>query len=158
MSDKETPQVLNELEKSKDLMLERGKIKLNSHEFIIKPVFLGEETQYLADVKISPIPIKANNEEITTETKFTEKELNSHIMALFTKKQTSKKTIKNLFKKLNKASFYSDTHAEGLVKWLEKKVYYNNKRVKFCDLERKFELSKVEIEQIIIELHRLSGF
>lgn len=149
-------------------MMERGIFTANGYTFAVKPVFLGEEDEYLFDMSISPIPIpKENGEE------YTEKELGQWSIALFSKSvNTSKKNdeekigflgfLSRLFQKLFKPKdyrYYSNYPAiQPVIKWLEKKVTYKNRKIRFYDLERKFGLNKTEIERLIIYFHEISGF
>jgi hypothetical protein len=45
-----------------------------------------------------------------------------------------------------------------VAEWVEKLVEVDNKRVRFYDLEKKYLLSKEEIEKLIIYICELSGF
>ncbi len=149
---------------AKDKMLERGHITLNGFEFKIIPVFLGEEEEYLNDLAVTPVPIKEDGQ----DEDFTDKQLKQHIIALFSagSRRNSEKDLKSfrrvwclLLKKLGfKKHYYVDSPAHSNVKWIQKKVFYKGKSVCFYDLERKFELSKSEIELMLVELHKLSGF
>ncbi len=152
----------------RDLMEERGYITLNGHTFKVTPVFLGEEEEYLNDLQVTPYP-KKKDEELSIE-KIDEIDvstLNTFVMSLFSKSRTVglgsrggfRKFIECFLKKLGfKRYYYANSTAYTNIKWLQKKVYYNGKRVNFYDLERKFSLNKSEIERLFIEIHFVSGF
>ncbi len=149
----------------RDLMEERGYISLNGHTFKVIPVFLGEEEEYLTDLQITPAPPKSDDDD--AESDYDEKQLNRFIMSLFSKSRAvglgnrtpKKKLFELVMKKLGfKKYFYANSTAYTNVKWVQKKVQYNNKYVRFYDLERKFRLNKAEIERLFIEIHTLSGF
>lgn len=162
MSDKNIS-VLNE-----DSMLERGRFTANGYTFAVRPVYLGEEDDYISDVTLSPVPIpKESGEE------YTEKELGQWAIAIFSKNiKVAKKDvtenhglfpfISRLFQRLfhpKDYRYYADSPAiQPLVKWLERKVTYKGRKVRFYDLERKFGLNKAEIERLIMYFHELSGF
>lgn len=162
MSDKTTT-ILNE-----ENMMERGYFTANGHTFAVKPVYLGEEDEYLSEMTISPTPVpKEDGEE------YTEKELGQWSIALFSKSLNVKKGIaeekhgpfailSRLFQRFRKPKdyrYYADSPAiQPLVKWLERKVTYKNRKIRFYDLERKFGLNKAEIERLIMYFHELSGF
>ncbi len=149
----------------RDLMEERGYITLNGHTFKVIPVFLGEEEEYLTDLQITPVPPKSDDADENGE--YDDKQLSRFIMSLFSKSRTvglgnrppKTKLFEMVMKKLGfKKYYYADSTAYTNIKWLQKKVQYNNKCVRFYDLERKFRLNKVEIERLFIEIHTLSGF
>jgi hypothetical protein len=154
-------------ELNKDKILERGKFIANGYTFTIKPIYLGEEDSYLGDLAFSPIPISGDNEENEPLTeKEEDKKLNSHIITLFSgklleamKKEKPKLTLwQKILKKFSKKYYYIDNQMYSVTKWLQKKVYYKNRPVTFYSLERKYNLSKADIERMIIYLHELSGF
>lgn len=149
---------------NEDIMMERGKFVANGYTFTISPVYLMEEDEYFGDLQLSPVPASAQDGE-----ELTDKELGQWAMALFSTKVNNDgkpyKKIGNLRRFWIWLFHRNDYHyyecAKNIVpyiKWIEKKVKYNGKRVRFYDLERKFELSKSEIESMFIYLHKLSGF
>lgn len=159
-------EVINE-----DVMLERGLFTANGYTFTVKPVYLGEESLYLSEMTVSPVP---NIEEDKTVKDLSNKELSSWAIALFShtinenseenSEQVPKK--KNIFKKIfirlfhrNNYHFYDDVPAvQPIIKWIEQKVTCEGKKIKFYDLERKYGLNKAEIEKLFIYFHELSGF
>lgn len=151
-------QILNE-----DIMMERGKFTANGHTFTVRPVYLGEEDEYFSDMTISPVPKKEEGADEPTD-----KELSRWAIALFSDKvneqeNTSKRgRLRRFFSWMfhrNDYRYYSERPAVmPLVKWLERKVSYKGRKVRFYQLERKFGLSKAEIERMIIYFHELSGF
>lgn len=148
-----------------DTMMERGEIVLNGHKFVVKPIYLGEEHDYLEDVSYSLYPrIKEDQEP-------TQKELSRFAIFLFSQFEgdDEKSPVhKGLFGKIkmwfikrfiHDYRYYSDNPSVvNLVKWIEKKVYYKKKPIKFYDLERKFGLNKAEIIELFRYFQDLSGF
>lgn len=151
-------EILNE-----DIMMERGKFTANGHTFTVKPVYLGEEDEYFSDMTISPVPKIEEGDDAPTD-----KELSRWAIALFSDKVNNDSNghkpgiLRRFFGLLfhrNDYRYYSDRPAVmPLIKWLDRKVTYKGRRVKFYQLERKFGLNKAEIEQLIIYFHELSGF
>ncbi len=45
-----------------------------------------------------------------------------------------------------------------MIKWLEKKVSYKGRKIKFYDLERKYGLNKLEIHQLMCKFMEISNF
>lgn len=149
---------------NEDVMLERGKFLANGYTFIVKPVYLGEEDEYLSEMTISPIPIAKDGEEIDQSN---DKQMSQWSIALFSESLNGVKKKKRgrfynflcwLFRRRD-YRYYSDTPAiQPLIKWIEKKVTCNGKKIRFYDLERKYGLSKADIERLFIYFHELSGF
>lgn len=144
---------------NEDVMMERGKFIANGYMFHVKPIFLGEEDEYLSEMTVSPVLSDNENQP-------TDKELGTWAIALFssTVNKPNKKQnkiiafLKNLFCKKN-YRYYDDYPAvQPLIKWLERKVTYKGKKIRFYDLERKFGLNKTEIEKLFIYFHEISGF
>lgn len=160
-------EVINE-----DIMMERGLFTANGYTFTVKPVYLGEESLYLSEMTLAPVPNieSGNGEEEKTAKDLTDKELSSWAIALFSHsingadkgKLKKKGFFKRLFLKMfykNDYRYYSDTpKVQPIIRWIEEKVSYNGHKIKFYDLERKFGLSKAEIEKLFIYFHELSGF
>lgn len=150
---------------NEEAVMERGKFIANGYKFIVKPVYLGEEDEYLSQLTVSPVPVKMDGD--TEIDKNNDKKMGDWIIALFSK-QINKKTenehgnIYNFFMRLlhkRDYRYYSNVPAiQPLIMWLERKVTYKGKKVYFYDLERKFGLSKADIERLIIYFHELSGF
>ncbi len=151
-------EILNE-----DIMMERGKFRANGYTFTVKPVYLGEEDEYFSDMTISPVPKMEEGDDAPTD-----KELSRWAIALFSDKvnEAGRSAKRGILKRFldrfihrNDYRYYSDKPAAMvLVKWLERKVFYKGRKVKFYQLERKFKLNKAEIEKLIIYFHELSGF
>lgn len=149
---------------NENIMLERGKFVANGYTFIVKPVYLGEEDEYLSQMTISPVPIVKDGGEYDIEN---DKEMSKWIMALFSEPLNNVKKKKRgrfynflcwIFRRRD-YRYYSDTPAiQPLIKWIERKVTCNGRRIYFYDLERKYGLSKAEIERLFIYFHELSGF
>lgn len=148
---------------SKDTMLERGEFIANGYKFTVKPIYLGEETDFLNDVPYTLYPSKKDDTELT------EKDLSRYAIYLFNgSKENNNSKKKNIFskiidffkKKIDKNQLYyaGNESVLGLVKWIEKKVYYKGKNIKFYDLERKYKLSKSEIVKLFGYFQDLSGF
>lgn len=140
-----------------DTILERGEIVLNGYKFTVKPVYFGEESEYLQDV---PIPIYPQAKE---KSEITDKDLSRFGIMLFIQDMENadgKKLKKKLglFQRIKRwwtkkfvhdYRYYSDNPSIlGLVKWIERKVYYKGHPIRFYDLERKFHLSKSEIVKL----------
>jgi hypothetical protein len=136
---------------------------LNGYKFVVHPIFLGEEDEFREDVPYLLYPRRKDGQEPT------EKDLGWFAIGLF-KRNKSKdngdkigivQRIKKWVAKhiLKNSEFYSDDpEIVGLVKWIERKVYYKGKRVRFYDLERKYKLNKSEITKLFGFLQEISGF
>lgn len=165
MEEKNTSiEILNE-----DVMLERGKFVANGHTFLVHPVYLGEENEFFSDMAFSengifsPIP---NAEEGVD--KLTDAELGQWAIALFSEQlngQKEEKKKKFFSKILNKIFRRKDYHyyadvpvVQQLIKWIERKVTYNGKKIKFYNLERLYHLSKADVERMFIYLYQISFF
>lgn len=149
---------------NEDTMLERGKFLANGYTFIVRPVFLGEEDEYLAEMTVSPVPISKDGEAIDQKN---DKQMAQWSIALFSESLNGVKKKKRgrlynflcwLFRRRD-YRYYSDAPAiQPLIKWLERKVTCNGRKIRFYDLERKYGLSKADIERLFIYFHELSGF
>lgn len=147
-----------------DTMLERGEIILNGYKFVVKPLYLKEEPYFFEDVPISIYPKPKEGQELT------DKDLSHFAIALFSIDHDSSKEkpkqgfierIKRWYIKhfVKDYRYYSDNPSVlGLVKWIEQKVYYKGRLVRFYDLERKFNLSKSEIVKLFGFFQEISGF
>lgn len=147
----------------REQVLERGEIILNNHKFVVEPIYLMEEQSYFDDVPFSPYPKKKDEE-------YSDKELSQFAIALFIAgsndedEKKKKNFIQRVFGKIRKKvkkdyTYYSDNpRILGLVKWIEKKVSYKGRKVRFYDLERKYKLNKSEIVRLFGFLQELSGF
>lgn len=159
MSDKTTPFI------NKEVMMERGRFTANGYTFAVRPVYLGEEDEYFNDFALSPVP--ADEEE------HTDKELGQYAMALFSNPanrlvQQEKERfsfvglINRLYNRLFRPKDYryydASPAVQPLIKWLERKVTYKGRKIRFYDLERKYGLNKSEIQKLIAYFHELSGF
>lgn len=152
-----------ENENGHDYMLERGVFEANGYKFVVTPVYLGEETDYMMDVSYALYPHTKEGEELT------DKDLSRYAIALFRfnpdEIQPEKlglfgKIKLMLVKAFNKDYRYYSYNPSilGLIKWVEKKVYYKGRRIKFYQLERKFGLNKSEIIKLLGYFQELSGF
>lgn len=151
--------------KNEQTMLERGKFVANGYTFTVRPVYLGEEDDFLSQVTISPVPV--NPESNTVEKTKDDKQLGKYAIALFSEalNNVKKKTHGRIYEffcwlfKRRDYRYYKDVPLmQPLIMWIEKKVTYNGKKVYFYDLERKYGLSKAEIERLFIYFYELSGF
>ena len=171
--------VEKEKELNKDIMLERGKFCANGHVFEVKPIYLGEEDAYLESLTMSPVP-KPITDANGKETTLSEKEIGQFLQFFFSNRRlaefevASKHKIDRLFpngKPITEAAvwrlkktkrnylYYCDNpNAMIMAMWIERKVTYRGRPIRFYDLERKFMLNKSEIERMICYLHELSGF
>lgn len=158
---------LEEPEYTKEQMLERGCFEANGYIFDVRPITFFESMEIFNDKKVwIPSRYDQNGEE------FTEKELGRMFMRFFRKveepekREATQSTVPpkaSFFKKKNKeqketVDYYQYPDAYPMIKWLEKKVYYDGELVKFTDLETKFMLSKGEIVNLLIYLFEMSGF
>lgn len=143
-----------------DVMMERGKFTANGHTFMVRPVYLKEESEYFSEMHISPAPPSGEEK--------TDKELAQYAIALFgdhvnnpdggKKESGLKGFFSRLFRRRN-YRYYDDVPViQPLVKWLERKVTYKGRRIRFYDLERKYGLNKAEIEKLIIYFQQISFF
>lgn len=146
---------------SYEVMTERGKFTANGYTFTVKPVFWGEEPEYLEDVRYSLYP--KGEEELSDEqlgkyaiALYQVTKENSHTESLNLIEKIKLKLVKLFFKDYK---YYSDNkEIIGIIKWIEKKVYYKNKRIRFYDLERKFGLNKAEIIRLFKYFLEISNF
>lgn len=144
-----------------ETMKERYSYSANGYSFTVIPVFLGEENEYFSDVSYALYPSKKDGQEVT------DKDLSHFAMALFRDDGTKLENVGfvervKIFiakKFTHTYEYYSDVpSAAKIAKWVEKKVFYKGKPVKFYDLERKFQLSKSEIVNLLKTLQDASGF
>lgn len=155
-------------------MLERWTYTANGYTFTVRPVMLGEERDFLDDLKASPVPSQIIEEEGVMPT---DKELSRWAITLFSdalneplrnddtsgKKKSLFDRLKVFFlvKVLKKKNhnYYEDFPAvHPILKWIERKVTYQGNPVLFYELERKYQLNKAEIEKLFIFLYQISGF
>ena len=150
-----------QLKNGHETMTERYEFSANGYSFTVKPVFLGEENDYFSDVSYALYPAKKNGQEVT------EKDLSHFAMALWRKDDSEPEKLGFLervkifiAKKFTHTyEYYADVpSAAKIAKWVEKKVFYKGKPVRFYDLERKFQLSKSEIVNLLKVLQDASGF
>lgn len=154
----------HEDESKKETMLERGIFRANGYEFVVKPIYLMEEDEFLSDVPYSLYPQSKDGSVLT------DKDLGYYAIAMFRNKVLSEsekentrviEKIKIWFSKhfSHTYRYYADNPSVlGLVKWVEKKVFYKGKPIKFYELERKFMLNKSEIVKLFGYLQDLSNF
>ena len=155
---------MEENDSGKFTMLERGIFMANGYKFVVKPIFLGEETEYLSDVSYALYPHAKDGQEVS------EKDLSHYAIMLFRKDfgNDNKAEKLGLFEKFKRwfaktfiknYEYYSDNPSVlGLVKWIERKVYYKGRKIRFYDLERKFGLTTSEIVELFGYFQDLSGF
>lgn len=149
-------------ENFEDVMNEMGTFTVGAITFTVIPIYFGEESRYFRDVTLSPMPVSQDGDK-----EFTDKELAQWGIALFSEETNSTKPIrfrklKELFFKIfplrNYRYYYFVPVIQPLIKWIERKVRLNGKRIRFYDLERKYKLTKADIEKLIIYIHELSFF
>ena len=150
-----------------EIMFERGHFTANGYTFTVEPVRLGEEEQYLSDVRFFLYPHDENGRAVEEPT---EQELTRFAIALFMKKGAKKKApskpgliprVKLWLAKHIKKDYrlYADNpEIMGALKWIERKVKYKGKNIRFYDLERKYGLSKAEIINLFGYFEKMSGF
>lgn len=150
---------------NEDLMMERGKFEANGYTFMVYPVRLKEENDFLDDLKLNPIPVKMINGESVTD-----EEISAHVIALFRKESNYEENEKQInigrFRRFVIKWFYQNNYhyyedrplIMPFVKWIERKVKHKGKCIKFYDLERKYGLSKAEIGRLFIYFYQLAGF
>lgn len=165
---KQEPEIVEkeeEVEYTKEQMLERGSFEANGYVFEVRPITFFESMEIFTDKKVwIPSRYDQNGEE------FTEQELGRMFMRFFRKKESEQredsqdieqhKTSIFKRKKVEEApvdySQYPDAYP--MIKWLEKKVSYDGDPIKFTELETKFLLTKGEIVNLLIYLFEMSGF
>lgn len=149
--------ILNE-----DTMMERGNFTANGYTFIVRPIYLKEEEEFFSDVMFSPIPEAEEGID-----KLTDEKLSQWAIALFSKEVNNKSEKKkkkfekifSFFYKKKDYNYYSDVPVvQPLIKWIERKVTYRGRKIRFYDLERKYWISKADIIRLIIYLYKISGF
>lgn len=150
---------------NEDLMMERGKFEANGYTFMVYPVRLKEENDFFSCLELSPIP-----KQIVDGETMTDEELALYVITLFSKNANygpdeRPKEISKFRKFIIKYIYRNDYHyyedrpkIMQFIKWIEKRVEYKNKPVKFYDLERKYGLSKAEIGKLFIYFYQLVGF
>lgn len=166
-SQKNTTQEMDMLSHTENLDVFRGytEFEAHNHKFKIFPVTLDEVGEFLNDKVLIPRKTDSEGNEVS------DYELGACLIRVFFASdihQTPFKVIENkrlidkiksLFKKpIPEIDYTQYTLAYPIVKWLERKVYYCNKPIKFKDLEKKFALTKAEIARMLIALNDFSGF
>ena len=147
---------------SYEVMQERGKFEANGYIFTIEPVYFGEEEEYWQDVQFLLHPEKDD---------CTDRDLAKFGIMLFQMGGSKGNNVKGqlgLFQRMilwlvkhttKRYKYYSDNPSMvGAIKWIEKKVKYKGKHIRFYDLERKFGLSKSEIIKMFGYFEAMSGF
>lgn len=163
MANEEKNEILNE-----ETMFERWNFKANGYTFVIEPVRLSEEKEFLAKATVYPIPQIIDKE--TGQTKpiesLTDKELGDWAIAIFQSDTEGKSRDRNklldffikIFCRNNYRYYYTSPDVQHILKWLESKMTINNHKVHFYDLERKYALTKAEITKLFIFFYEISGF
>lgn len=150
---------------NEDVMMERGRFSANGYTFVVRPVYLGEEDEYLSQVTFYPFPV--NKDGKINVDKNDDKKLSKWLISLFSEsfngiKKKKRGRIYNFLSWLFRRRdyrYYSDVPTiQPLIMWLERKVTYNGNKVYFYDLERKYGLSKADIDRLFIYFYELSGF
>lgn len=150
---------------NEDFMRERGYFTANGYTFKVQPVFLGEEEEYLEEVSFSPVPSPAEGDAIID--KDNDKKMGHCVIALFStafngvphkRKSKIQEFFSFIFRRRDYRYYKDYPIIQPLIKWIEQKVTYKGKKIRFYDLERKYELSKADIERLFIYFHELSGF
>ena len=145
---------------------ERGSYYANGYKFEVEPIRFEEESSYFRDV---PLSIYLQNPEKEDREEITEQYLARLIASLF--QSNSEEEVEASLGKYGRLKlwlvkltskrykYYSDNPSViGLIKWLERKVKYKHKHIRFYDLERKYKLTKREIAGLFLYMHNLSGF
>ncbi len=170
LQEKTTDEELEEEEESTvklSTMTQRGIYTAYKYTFNVEPIYLQEVDEYLHDNVYVPRKTDINGNVIT------DKELSTFMSQCFLKdtakateteeeveekKESAVDKVKSLFRKKSKVDYSEFPMAKGIVKWVERKVSYNGKKICFEDLEQKYKLSKVEIAKLIMYLSEFSGF
>ena len=150
---------------NEDIMMERGKFEANGYAFTVYPVRLKEENDFFSDLGLSPIP-----KQIVDGGTITDEELALYVITLFSESanyaegETPKK-ISKFRQFIIKHFYHNDYHyyedrpkIMPFIRWLEGRVEYKGKPIKFYNLERKYGLSKAEIGRLFIYFYQLVGF
>lgn len=154
-----------ELEYTKEQMLERGYFEANGYIFDVRPITFFESMEIFNDKKVwIPSRYDQNGEE------FTDQELGRMFMRFFKKKEPEQREATQV-EAPSKTSLFKRRKAEEesvdysqypdawpMIKWLERKVSYNGEPIKFTELETKYLLTKGEIVNLLIYLFEMSGF
>lgn len=148
---------------NKETMFERGKFTANGYTFDVRPVYLGEEDDYISEVGVSPVPVTEDGEEYD---KTDDKKMAQWSIALFSKSLNGERKKRGkLFRLISWLLWRHDYHyyadypsVQPIIKWIERKVTYRGRKIRFYDLERKYGLSKAEIERLFVYFHELSFF
>lgn len=70
----------------------------------------------------------------------------------------TKRQEKNAIKSNSEFNYSNIFNGNLIVKWIERKVSFQNELIKFQDLEEKFELSHAEIGKMYSKILEISGF
>lgn len=148
---------------SRETMLERGKFSANGYTFEVRPVYLGEEDDYLSEVGVSPVPVLQDGENLD---KTDDKKMAQWSIALFSKSLNGERKKRGriaefflwLFGRRDYRYYKDYPSVQPIIKWIERKVTYRGRRIRFYDLERKYGLSKADIERLFVYFHELSFF
>ena len=150
---------------NEDIMMERGTFEANGYTFMVYPVRLKEENDFFSDLKVSPIPKKIVDGETMTD-----EELALYVITLFSESINyddgeQPKNISKFRQFIIKYFYHNDYHCYEdrpkimpFLRWIEQKVEYKGKRIRFYDLERKYGLSKAEIGRLFVYFYQLVGF
>lgn len=147
----------------KETFDQRGIFEANGYKFTVYPILCKEVSEYINDKVMIPKQFDENGNKIS------DKDLGKFLISCFSTVSDDKNnqgSINNVNRKSvfktrnnkNDVDYSKYKYAYGFVKWIEKKVYYNGKPVKFEDLEMKYSLTKSEIAKLIIYLSDFSGF
>lgn len=148
---------------SKDEMSERGFFEANGYIFMVKPITFFETLEITSKGIYVPSRYDRFGDEVT------DKELGRALSTIFKKQEVTEqeklpfyKRIAKWFKDKFRPKDYVDyslyPSAKDTIELIESKVSYKGKKVKFYELETKFNLSKGEIANLLIYLLEFSGF
>lgn len=151
---------------SEEIMNERGTFTANGYTFVVEPIYTEEAIRFREDV---PYFLYPRNEDGTPVEELTKYDLALFIIRLFnSEKETAPNVETGLLDRVKlwlvkhckkKYEHYTSSPDALLIsKWVEKKVTYKGKHIKFQDLERKFKLTKSEIAQLLGYFENISFF
>lgn len=156
---------------SREIMLQRWTFSANNYTFVLIPVFLKEIPEFIED-SLPFIEGTGENGEVTEfdYKKFmlfnfmTTVESVNPILQENEADKSNKPEVSGRFKKIiNRQKTLTNEYSKilngGMIaKWMERKVKYDDKPIRFDDLEEKFFLNKTEIAKMYQKLVEISDF
>ena len=153
-----------------EIMAERGEFIANGYTFTIEPIYYNEESAFqdaMPHYSGKQFCLFPRDKDGTIKKTTSDDELAKFGIMLFQLQDADPEEAykgsrfkvwlyKHLFKDYR---YYVDNpNVMGFIWWVEKKVSYKGRHIKFYQLERKFKLTKAEIIKMLGYLEAISGF